>query len=29
MHKVINYGSTEVDRGEWSGLCFGAYLYRM
>ena len=29
MYKVINYGSTEVDRGERSGLCFGAYLCRM
>jgi len=26
MHKVIIYGSTEVDRGEWSGLCFGACI---
>ena len=24
MHQVINYRSTEVDRGEWSGLCFRA-----
>jgi len=29
MDQVINYGSTEVDRGELSGLCFGACLYRV
>jgi len=29
MDQVINYGSTEVDRGELSGLCFGTCLYRV